>query len=96
METNPMRVFKFENIFKETEYIYQCGAALAIVAAKDAEQAKKLMVADKDGLIKAIDGSVIRKSQLDSFDLKNPVEIPCLQTTLNEPTVITISEYYEE
>lgn len=78
-----MKVFKFE-----TKDSVRCGAALAIVAAENGEQAQKFLN-DSRGDNKYF------SSFIDALDLTNPIEIPCLSTSLTEPKIIETC-YYEE
>lgn len=75
-----MKVFKFE-----TNDSVRCGVALAIVAAENGEQAQKLLN----------DSRGDNKFFIDALDLINPIEIPCLSTSLTEPKIIETC-YYEE
>lgn len=85
-----LKVYKFEQLD-----CYHTGAALAIVAAENGEQATKLMCDARDGVVTDIDGYSLTNMDFDAFELTNPIEIPCLQTTLTEPTIIEIVEYNE-
>lgn len=84
------KVYKFEQLD-----CYRTGAALAIVAAGNGDQATKLMEEARKGGMQDFYGYNIIGLNFEAFDTLNPTEIPCLQTTLTKPTIIEIVEYNE-
>ncbi len=88
-ENKPLKVYKFvgdDNI--------RCGDGLAIVAAENDSQASKLMDDAAVGNVLDMDGYNVQNI-IGILDCTNPIEMPCLSTSLTEPTIIAIQAYEE-
>lgn len=85
----PLKVYKFVG-----DDDIRCGDGLAIVAAENDSQARRLMDDAAKGDITDADGYNIQ-NLVSTLDTINPIEIPCLSASLSEPTIIAIRAYEE-
>ena len=88
-DKKPLKVYKFVG-----DDDIRCGDGLAIVAAENDSQARRLMDDAAKGDITDADGYNIQ-NLVSTLDTINPIEIPCLSASLSEPTIIAIRTYEE-